>query len=260
MWTTIAMWGGVAGLFVSIFAVIIIYLTRKNILDILDKDVILFSRNFELKKTAIENSFKLADEIQEKGEQIVSNLEFNQRAKTVYNELLCVVSDARVADEFYNLAIENTLPITESRIAQFKLHCRKDIGLSVKNSNGIKKNAKHKDGNIRQDSNYGIDMGSGNNARVQYAKNNNQNRDLQSQPSNQMPQNAQNINQNNQSRVDMGQNINQITSQQTATRPVNPQTARPVNPQIASRPTTQTRPAQGTRANPNVPPENPDKK
>ncbi len=260
MWTTIAMWGGVAGLFVSIFAVIIIYLTRKNILDILDKDVILFSRNFELKKTAIENSFKLADEIQEKGEQIVSNLEFNQRAKTVYNELLCVVSDARVADEFYNLAIENTLPITESRIAQFKLHCRKDIGLSVKNSNGIKKNAKHKDGNIRQDSNYGIDMGSGNNARVQYAKNNNQNRDLQSQPSNQMPQNAQNINQNNQSRVDMGQNINQITSQQTATRPVNPQTARPVNPQMASRPTTQTRPVQGTRANPNVPSENPDKK
>lgn len=260
MWTTIAMWGGVAGLFVSIFAVIIIYLTRKNILDILDKDVILFSRNFELKKTAIENSFKLADEIQEKGEQIVSNLEFNQRAKTVYNELLCVVSDARVADEFYNLAIENTLPITESRIAQFKLHCRKDIGLSVKNSNGIKKNAKHKDGNIRQDSNYGIDMGSGNNARVQYAKNNNQNRDLQSQPSNQMPQNAQNINQNNQSRAGISQNINQITSQQTATRPVNPQTARPVNPQMASRPTTQTRPAQGTRANPNVPPENPDKK
>lgn len=259
MWTTIAMWGGVAGLFVSIFAVIIIYLTRKNILDILDKDVILFSRNFELKKTAIENSFKLADEIQEKGEQIVSNLEFNQRAKTVYNELLCVVSDARVADEFYNLAIENTLPITESRIAQFKLHCRKDIGLSVKNSNGIKKNAKHKDGNIRQDSNYGIDIGSGNNVRVQYAKNNNQNRDLQSQPSNQMPQNAQNINQNDQSRMSTNANY-QNSNPQTATRPVNPQTARPVNPQMASRPTTQTRPAQGTRANPNVPPENPDKK
>lgn len=252
MWTTIAMWGGVAGLFVSIFAVIIIYLTRKNILDILDKDVILFSRNFELKKTAIENSFKLADEIQEKGEQIVSNLEFNQRAKTVYNELLCVVSDARVADEFYNLAIENTLPITESRIAQFKLHCRKDIGLSVKNSNGIKKNAKHKDGNIRQDSNYGIDMGSGNNARVQYAKNNNQNRDLQSQLSNQIPQNAQNINQNNQSRVGISQNVNQNTPQQTATRPV--------NPQAVNRTVTPTRPAQSTRANPNVPPENPDKK
>ena len=251
MWTTIAMWGGVAGLFVSIFAVIIIYLTRKNILDILDKDVILFSRNFELKKTAIENSFKLADEIQEKGEQIVSNLEFNQRAKTVYNELLCVVSDARVADEFYNLAIENTLPITESRIAQFKLHCRKDIGLSVKNSNGIKKNAKHKDGNIRQDSNYGIDMGSGNNARVQYAKNNNQNRDLQSQLSNQIPQNAQNINQNNQSRMSTNANY-QNSNPQTATRPV--------NPQAVNRTMTPTRPAQSTRANPNVPPENPDKK
>lgn len=251
MWTTIAMWGGVAGLFVSIFAVIIIYLTRKNILDILDKDVILFSRNFELKKTAIENSFKLADEIQEKGEQIVSNLEFNQRAKTVYNELLCVVSDARVADEFYNLAIENTLPITESRIAQFKLHCRKDIGLSVKNSNGIKKNTKHKDGNIRQDSNYGIDMGSGNNARVQYAKNNNQNRDLQSQPSNQIPQNAQNINQNDRSRMSTNANY-QNSNPQTATRPVNQPTI--------TRPMPSTKPATNVRANPNVPPENPDKK
>lgn len=250
MWTTIAMWGGVAGLFVSIFAVIIIYLTRKNILDILDKDVILFSRNFELKKTAIENSFKLADEIQEKGEQIVSNLEFNQRAKTVYNELLCVVSDARVADEFYNLAIENTLPITESRIAQFKLHCRKDIGLSVKNSNGIKKNAKHKDGNIRQDSNYGIDMGSGNNARVQYAKNNNQNRDLQSQPSNQIPQNAQNINQNNQSRMSTNANY-QNSNPQTATRPVNQPTI--------TRPMPSTKPATNVRANPTTSSDN-DKK
>ena len=250
MWTTIAMWGGVAGLFVSIFAVIIIYLTRKNILDILDKDVILFSRNFELKKTAIENSFKLADEIQEKGEQIVSNLEFNQRAKTVYNELLCVVSDARVADEFYNLAIENTLPITESRIAQFKLHCRKDIGLSVKNSNGIKKNAKHKDGNIRQDSNYGIDMGSGNNARVQYAKNNNQNRDLQSQLSNQIPQNAQNINQNNQSRMSTNANY-QNSNLQTATRPVNQPTI--------TRPMPSTKPATNVRANPTTSSDN-DKK
>lgn len=250
MWTTIAMWGGVAGLFVSIFAVIIIYLTRKNILDILDKDVILFSRNFELKKTAIENSFILADEIQEKGEQIVSNLEFNQRAKTVYNELLCVVSDARVADEFYNLAIENTLPITESRIAQFKLHCRKDIGLSVKNSNGIKKNAKHKDGNIRQDSNYGIDMGSGNNARVQYAKNNNQNRDLQSQPSNQMPQNAQNINQNNQSRMSTNANY-QNSNPQTVTRPVNQPTI--------TRPMPSTKPATNVRANPTTSSDN-DKK
>ena len=45
----IAMWGGLAGLAVSIFAIIILYLTRKNILDILDKDVILFNKNFDLK-------------------------------------------------------------------------------------------------------------------------------------------------------------------------------------------------------------------
>ena len=63
MWETIAMWGGVAGLFVSIFAVIILYLTRKNILDILDKDVILFGRNFEIKKQALTNACLLIDAV-----------------------------------------------------------------------------------------------------------------------------------------------------------------------------------------------------
>lgn len=145
MWTSIAMWGGVAGLIVSIFAVIILFLTRKNILDILDKDVILFSRNFELKKTAIENSFKIADEILQKGGQIILNNEFNERAKKVYNELLCVVSDVNVADEFYSLAIENNAPISEARIFEYKLHCRKDIGLTVKKSNIKRQNSKQAD-------------------------------------------------------------------------------------------------------------------
>lgn len=137
MWTTIAMWGGVAGLFISIFAVIILFLTRKNILDILDKDVILFDGNFELKKSAIEDAFKLVDEIQEKGEQITLNNEFKMRAKKCYNELLCVISDVRIADEFYNIAIDNNEQVSDTRIANFKISCRKDIGLNVKKANAV---------------------------------------------------------------------------------------------------------------------------
>ena len=70
MWSTVAMWGGVAGLFISIFAIIILYLTRKNILDILDKDVILFGRNFEIKKKTITDAFQIIDEIALKVEEL----------------------------------------------------------------------------------------------------------------------------------------------------------------------------------------------
>lgn len=235
MWTTIAMWGGVAGLFVSIFAVIIIYLTRKNILDILDKDVILFSRNFELKKTAIENSFKLADEIQTKGGQIILNTEFNERAKKIYNELLCVVSDVRVADEFYSLAIENNSPITEARIAQFKLHCRKDIGLSVKKSNNMKRNAKLKDENLSTESDYNQATMSGvqfaNNSNPNVHTNNIQNTNTQPRTMNQPQYNPQSFNQNSQPKtinnpVGSKQSTNTVQNPAPNQQPINS----PINP------------------------------
>ena len=131
MWSTVAMWGGVAGLIVSIIAIIILFLTRKNIMDILDKDVILFERNFDIKKDAIEKSYKLIDEIQLRGQQITANPEFNERAKTCYNELLCVVSDIAVANEFYDIAVAGT-PSSEERLNAYKISCRGDIGLKTK--------------------------------------------------------------------------------------------------------------------------------
>ena len=100
----IAMWGGIAGIVVALFAIIILFLTRKNILDILQKDVILFDRNFELKKSAIEHSFRLIDRL-EQDSAIIADPVFKQEAKDCYNELLCVVSDLKVAYIFYNLAI-----------------------------------------------------------------------------------------------------------------------------------------------------------
>ena len=130
----IAMWGGIAGIVVALVAIIVLFLTRANILDILDKDVILFDKNFELKKQAIETSMLMIDELDEKGEQLKSSFEFEERAKKIYNELLCVVSDARVADEFYNLTLDKTVALSATSLAHYKLLCRRDIGLSNKKS------------------------------------------------------------------------------------------------------------------------------
>lgn len=135
----IAMWGGISGIVVALVAIIVLFLTRANILDILDKDVILFDKNFELKKQAIETSMLIIDELDEKGEQLKSSFEFEERAKKTYNELLCVVSDARVADEFYNLTLDKTVALTATNLAHYKLLCRHDIGLSNKKSKLLKR-------------------------------------------------------------------------------------------------------------------------
>lgn len=134
----IAKWAGFAGIIVSLVAVIILFLTRQNILDILDKDVILFDKNFELKKEAIEKALLMADEIGEKGDQIKMNYQFNENAKKTYNELLCVVSNMSVADEFYMLAVDSNYAVSPAQIANFKLMCRQDIGLSNKKSKILK--------------------------------------------------------------------------------------------------------------------------
>lgn len=125
----IAMWGGFAGVIIAIIAVIILFLTRQNILDILDKDVILFDKNFELKKQAIEKAMLMIDEL-ENNNGSSRSIDFVENAKKLYNELLCVVSDVRVADEFYALTMENKA--TPTSCAHFKLMCRHDIGLSNK--------------------------------------------------------------------------------------------------------------------------------
>lgn len=135
----IAMWGGFAGVIIALVAMIVLFLTRQNILDILDKDVILFDKNFELKKQAIERAMLMADELEEKGTQTKSNLEYVETAKKTYNELLCVVSNVRVADEFYNLIVDQTSMPTATQFAHFKLLCRHDIGLSNKKAKVLKR-------------------------------------------------------------------------------------------------------------------------
>lgn len=130
----LSFWTSVASIVVAFFAVIILFLTRKNILDILDKDIILFDKNFELKKVAIEKALKMADEVLEKGKSITFYSDFKNNAKQCYNELLCVATDVKIADEFYSIAIEKNSIVDAMRVAEFKLLCRRDIGLKTKHS------------------------------------------------------------------------------------------------------------------------------
>ncbi len=131
MLVNIAIGTSIAGIVVALFSVIILFLTRKNILDILQKDVILFDKNFELKKQAIEKSFIIADESIDKNDE---DKEFVDRAMACYNELLCVVSDVKIASYFHYIAIDNK-STTSLQVAQYKIACRHDIGLETK---GIK--------------------------------------------------------------------------------------------------------------------------
>lgn len=134
----IAMWGGFAGIIVAVFAIVILFLTRKNILDILEKDVILFDKNFELKKHAIDNALNIVDELDSVGASIKSRPDFVDRSKKCYNDLLCVVTNVKLAEEFHSLTLNHNDDASSARLAQFKVNCRKDIGLSTKGVKSIK--------------------------------------------------------------------------------------------------------------------------
>ncbi len=130
----IELWGCVAALVVSIFAVIIIFLTRKNIVDILEKDVILFDKNFEMKKHAIERSFNLLDRVKQ-NPALAKDAVYKDEVKACFNELMCTVNNLNIAHAFYNIALKGS----QVSLAKYKLLCRADLGLQNKHSGKIKK-------------------------------------------------------------------------------------------------------------------------
>lgn len=135
----IAMWGGVAGIAVAIISILVICFVKSDIRNMLNKDVILFDQNFELKKNALNKALEMIDEIETRGEQVTLMPEYVDRARKVYNELICVVTNMRVADEFHSITIDKDAQITPIRLANFKLAVRYDIGLSNKNANIVKR-------------------------------------------------------------------------------------------------------------------------
>ena len=135
----IAMWGGIAGCVLALFAVIIMLATKHSIKNILNKDEILFYENFNIKKDAILRALNLIDEIPNRGTIVKRNPEFIQRAQQSYNDLLCVISDMRVAEEFYENVLGDGLELNMARLAQLKLMLRDDLGLKIKHAKIVKR-------------------------------------------------------------------------------------------------------------------------
>lgn len=136
----IALWGGVAGVVVSIFSIIIVYLTRSNIIDLLDKDVIMYDKVYELKKNAFCAAFDCIDYYEIYGVDVKSSKQFIQKAKSIYNDLMCVSNTTRIYEEFFKLTLDpNNTKISQLDIANFKDMCRNDLGLHTRKKKGGKR-------------------------------------------------------------------------------------------------------------------------
>ena len=131
MFETIAMFGGIIGGVVALLAIITFFLLKKNVVDILNKDAVLFDKNFEIKLKVINESMFIIDELSEKGKMLTLDAKFTARSKNCYNNLLCVASDLKLADQFYALAIDRDVVFNETMLAEYKLNCRRDIGLKL---------------------------------------------------------------------------------------------------------------------------------
>ncbi|MBR6778774.1 MAG: hypothetical protein IKM43_01290 [Clostridia bacterium] len=138
MLETISIWGTGAALVLALLSVLIMCMLKKNILDILKKDTIIFDQNYALKKQAVEKAMSIIDEVAQ-NVQITNNSEFKENAKDCYNQLLLVLTDVRIAEKFAELTFATNNSITEGKIVEFKTACRKDMGLSTKHFKKIKK-------------------------------------------------------------------------------------------------------------------------
>ena len=138
----ISLWGGVAGVVTAVFAIIIIYLTRSNIIDLLDKDVIMYDKVYEIKKNAFCAAFDILDYYEIYGTEVKGTKQFLQKAKTVYNDLMCVSNTGRIYEIFFKLTLDPSVTkISQQDIADFKDMCRHDLGLHVKRKKRGKNNA-----------------------------------------------------------------------------------------------------------------------
>ena len=124
----IAIWGGIAGLVVAVFAVVILYLTRNNIIDLLDRDVVMYDKNYEAKKESLEEAFNCLDTVALNGTDIKNNPQYIQRAKEAYNALLCTLNSPKLYQDFYRMAIDTTATgYSVVDIEKFKIDCRSEL-------------------------------------------------------------------------------------------------------------------------------------
>jgi len=124
---------GMFSLVLSVITIVLMFLLRKNIVNILDKDTLIFSKNFEIKKQAFDKAMYILDEIQ-MGAPRSNTIEYNRKMNQIYNDLLSVSSDVRIADTFFAMVKDTSQQLTEADFASFKLLVRKELGLSSKGS------------------------------------------------------------------------------------------------------------------------------
>ena len=135
---------GMFSLILSVIAIVLMFIMRKNILDVLNKDTLIFSKNFEIKKQAFDKAMYILDEIK-MGAPRSNSVEYNRKMNQIYNDLLSVCSDIRIADTFYAMVKDTLKQLTESDFAGFKLLVRKELGLSTKGSALIAKTKQNLD-------------------------------------------------------------------------------------------------------------------
>ena len=113
---------------VALFAVVILYLTRSNIIDLLDRDVVMYDKNYQIKKESLQEAFDCLDLVAQNGFEIKNNQQYISRAKEAYNGLLCSLNSAKLYQQFYAMAIDiNVTNYSVEDIEKFKIACRGEL-------------------------------------------------------------------------------------------------------------------------------------
>lgn len=132
------LWIGIAAIVIAVFAIIILYLTRNNIIELLDRDVVMYDKNFETKKECLYEAFNCLDLVAQNGSNIKTNQQFIQRAKQAYNGLLCVVTSPKLYQEFYRMTLDQSDSVYSIEdIENFKIACRAELITKHKRKNEI---------------------------------------------------------------------------------------------------------------------------
>lgn len=133
---TFAFLVGTVSLILAALTIAMLFILRKNIIDILNKDALIFNENYQIKKSAIEKAMMVVDEIESGTPRNFNSQEYVRRINSIYNELICVVSDTKLSNRFYEIAYDRTKILQPTDFVEFKTMCRKDLGLKI-NKNTI---------------------------------------------------------------------------------------------------------------------------
>ena len=128
---SVALIAGIIGIVFSALTMVVLFLLKKNVTDILRKDALIFDKNFEIKQKALVESLNIVDEVLAKGKSICSNASFLDRSKKCYNELICVLNNTKLADAFYDIALNPNYIVTMDKVHIYKMLSRKDLGFKI---------------------------------------------------------------------------------------------------------------------------------